>query len=1009
LARAVAASPDPEGTAGRLERWAEAAGPSCPPRDVLAALPPLRLERLALIMGHSPALGDWLVRFPDWAADLDDATLALEPTTEALTAALAEAAANPPAAADETAAPSSVPSVPFVLSVPSPAAPADRRLFALRRARRELLRIVARRLTGLADEVAMTADLSRLAVACIRLALAETERALAARFGQPRSEANADRAVGLAVIALGKLGGGELNVASDVDLIFVYGDEGRTIGRPDGSGRVANHLYFSRLVEGVIAFLAEIGPEGQIARVDARLRPDGETGPLARSLASCEAYYANQAHPWERLAMLKARAVAGDAAVGARFEAMISPLVFNPLHADRLLGHVRDMKRRIDRQADLGPGADRDVKRGPGGIREIEFLVQTLQMLHGARLPKLAAAAGTLPAMEALVRAGLLAEAQAARMREDYLFLRTVEHRLQLEELRQSHRLPDSSRALDLLARRCGLGSGRELMDRWREVAGRVHADWAEFFGADAPESDARSQPGGADADPIARAAAAVLSDMPEGEVLPALAPLGLAEVAAFKDLRRLAGLGSSLHLGETGRDAFARLAPALLRGLAASARPVAALAALEAFLDITGAHAIYYDFFQSTPATLDLLLAAFGASDDLAQALQAHPEDLDAMADAGLLAGPPDPVARRARLARRLASAGAIPEARVGALARFRRFENFMTALGEVAGLLDYPTAGARMTDAAEAALAAALEMAAAGLGLPTSPAGFAVLAMGKLGGGEMNEFSDLDLIFAWDDGMAAVAGRAPGEVAAALAEGVVALLASSSPEGRPYAIDARLRPEGQNAPLAPTAGRYLEYFDDRAQCWEMQSLMQLRPVAGDLALGERLRAGLAQVVARRVGQMDLAQEIRAMRRRVEQSLKLPSWIFCDFKKGAGGSMDLEFAVQFKQLSHLADDPGLMGLGPAAAVERLADAGRLARAEADRFLSQYRWLRQVERRARRLLGGERTVLPTSGEKLVALEKTCAPLLTGHGRRPLLDSMSHALRANRALYRQWVA
>jgi glutamate-ammonia-ligase adenylyltransferase len=272
----------------------------------------------------------------------------------------------------------------------------------------------------------------------------------------------------------------------------------------------------------------------------------------------------------------------------------------------------------------------------------------------------------------------------------------------------------------------------------------------------------------------------------------------------------------------------------------------------------------------------------------------------------------------------------------------------------------------------------------------------------MGKLGARELDYHSDLDLIFVWDESFGGAGAESPVEAATALAEKMVEQLTTATPEGRPYEVDARLRPEGQNAPLAPPFGRYEEYFAGRAQPWEFQSAMQLRPIAGDAALGERLRRALGGIVARRVAEIDLKKEIRAMRRRIEENLKPPRWAFCDFKKGIGGLLDPAFVAQYLQLRHLAGDPALIGLGPHAAMNRLVARGKVEQTFGERFATGYIWLRRIERRTRRLLGSDRSVIPNGGERLEALERACRSLL-GPGEN-LRDRMALELRNNRAMY-----
>ena len=471
--------------------------------------------------------------------------------------------------------------------------------------------------------------------------------------------------------------------------------------------------------------------------------------------------------------------------------------------------------------------------------------------------------------------------------------------------------------------------------------------------------------------------------------------------------------MGQAIYLSGEGREHFERLLPVLLRAEAANPQPETALSNLESFTVASGAMASYFAIFVQNPALFELLLLAFGSGDSIAHTLIAHPEFLDTLADSGYLASGEDRSAMAARLAEWTAGAQTDERLATG-LARFKRFEFLTAGLGELAGLLEYAPSGERITATAETIVAHALAHIARQMGLEQGPGSgggpphFAILAMGKLGTGELTWHSDLDIIFVWEDGFAP-GDPSPSGRAAELGERLVALLTHPSPEGQPFAIDVRLRPEGQNAPLTPTLGRYLEYYaGDRAQLWEFQSAMKLRPIAGDVGLAQRLMRELGAVIARRCEGLPLAEQIRAMRRRMEESIKLPRWVFADFKSGPGGSVDLEFAAQYLQLRHLSGDPGLMGLGPLAVFGRSAAAGRISEAKGAELARDYVWLRRLERRARLLFESERSWLPARGDKLTALERACRPLLGQHS-GPLRDEVARLMLRNRRSFTAIVA
>ena len=995
----LAHSADPDLALIGLVRFAEARfGPE--QIGQIAKLSGSSLALIAKLFGFSQFLTDLMIRYPDYLEWLEqDPALHQAREVEEMKKILGQA-------------------------VGSHTGTHARRLAAIRAQRRELLRLGVRRMLALSDEMEMAGELSDLALATLALALEEVSAPLIHRFGEPMEEgeegaAPFTRRAGFAIIAMGKLGGRELNFSSDIDLLFIYSDEGRTAGLADQTGRITNHLFFTRLAEALTSYLADPSDEGSFYRVDTRLRPDGESGPLVRSLQACEIYYETQARLWEKLALLKARAVAGDTRLGQAFESMSRPLVFDPLHTGEIIPQIYDLKQRIDHEIGLRNGAEREVKRGAGGIREIEFLVQTMQMLQGAHDPRMWTPR-TLEAIERLHTGGLIEPARAEQMARDYLFLRTIEHRLQMVHLRQTHMIPEEPEALDALALRCGLAPegperpGQALLRRWSEVSHRVHKEFLDFFAPpEAPAEDSGTGVGGEGMptprpreSPEEHTARLVLSSVPEGALLEQLAAFGLGSAGSLKALRRLGGLGRQVYLTTEGSQLYRQLLPLLLRAAKVNPQPEVALANLESFLAASGAMSSFYAIFLQNPPVFELLMLAFGSGSTLAQTLSAHPEFLDAFSDPAFFSGPIDREALGARLGqwtRRATSAQAFSSA----LARMRRFEFLAAGLGEIAGLLDYPSSCQRLSVMAEVIIEQALARAAGEMGLEPAPKKFAVLAMGKLGTGELNYYSDLDLIFVWDEGFAP--GRpSAGEAAAELGNRVIGLLTDPTPEGMPFSVDTRLRPEGQNAPLAPPLARYEEYYADRAQTWEFQSAMKMRLIAGDTELARELMSRIGRIIAGRTQGLNLAVEIRAMRKRMEAAIKLPRWIYCDFKTGPGGTVDLEFIAQYLQLRHLAGDPALMGLGPLAVFRRLVNSGRLNSELGKKLICDYVWARRLERRARLLFESDRSQIPSGGEKLTALERACEGLLQERGAASLHDAVGAALLANRRHFDQIV-
>ncbi len=984
---------DPDRALNNLERYHQVSSGALRPL-ALALERPFVFELVVEAFGYSQFFADVLIRYPHYVAWIGE--------PEALTAPLGpEASLRGLRAALE--------------SLDSAEA---RHRASVRWLRRQLLRAGLRVMRGLTDEVAFMAEISDAAGAILQIAFEEAARTIGARFGRPLEEdedgALSDREAGLAIVAMGKLGGRELNFSSDIDLVFVYSAEGRTTGvQPEAHvptrGVVSNHVYFTRLAQAIAEFLTAATAEGYLFRVDLRLRPDGDEGPIVRSMDAFEIYYETQARPWERLALIKAFALAGDPVLCERFNRLSRALAFALGAGAGVRREVADLRRRIDAAAASGSGGTREIKRGPGGLREIEFLTQTLQLLHGPHAPALQARS-TLEALEALAAAGRLPPDEAAALGRDYLFLRTVEHRLQIMDLRQTHTLPSAPDELDRLARRCGFvpardaSAGEQLFRRWTEISTRVHRRFSDFFEeGESPERSAET--------PAQTAARRLLQGDPEKDLLPLLAPFGLASAGAVRTLRRLGGRGRNVYLPANGREAFAAVLPGLIQALGRSCRPLAALAHLDSFLSASASMTALYAIFHDRPRLMELLIEAFGRGDFFGRTLSGRPEYLDSLLQSGDLTEPTDTPTLRERLVHALGPFEGQDSALLAErLARLRRFEFTMTGLAEIAERIGFEEAQRRMTLVADAIVEAAATWASASASMGSAAdrppgAGWAVIGLGKLGGRELNIFSDLDLIFCWDD-ESPTGGIGEAE-AGRRAAAVVELLTRSTPEGSVFSVDARLRPEGRNAPLAPSLGRYLQYFAERAEPWEFQAMMKFRFIAGDAPLAERLIARLAAIIIRRLEAPSAMAELRTAivetRRRIERSVRTPRWVLSDFKKGPGGLIDLEFLAQFFQLTRLKNHPRWVGRTAGEVFTLMAEAGELDAAEAATLRQDYDFLRGLEARARLLFETERSYLPGEGEKWESLRRAAVGLLPP-GAGDLQEHVLRTLRRNRSRF-----
>ncbi|WP_329341445.1 bifunctional [glutamine synthetase] adenylyltransferase/[glutamine synthetase]-adenylyl-L-tyrosine phosphorylase [Streptomyces sp. NBC_01352] len=882
LLEALGATADPDLALHGLVRLLEAQPAPTARRELLdtvIAAKPLR-DRLLGVLGASAALADHLARHPsDWHALVMYEPRDLHPGVEEFERGLAEAAD------------------PVALRVAY---------------RRCLLSIAARDVCGTTDLAQTAAELADLATATLRAALA------IARAAAPDDAALCR----LAVIAMGKCGGHELNYVSDVDVIFVGeaaegADEGKAVR---AATKLASHL---------MRICSETTVEGSIWPVDANLRPEGRNGPLVRTLSSHLAYYQRWAKTWEFQALLKARPVAGDIELGEEYVAALEPLVWKAAERDNFVTDVQKMRRRVVENIPVAE-IERELKLGPGGLRDVEFAVQLLQLVHGRADVSLRSGT-TLKALQALAAGGYVGRSDAVQLDDAYRFLRSMEHRIQLYRLRRTHLVPEDEADLRRLGRSLGLRADpvAELTREWKRHTSVVRRLHEKLFYRPLLDAVAQLAPGETRLSPEA--------------ARERLVALGYADPAAA--LRHLEALAS----GVTRKAAIQRtLLPVLLGWFADSADPDAGLLNFRKVSDALGKTPWYLRLLRDEGAAAENLARVLSAGRLAPDLLMRAPEAVALLGDGA--AGGLEPRDRAALEQEILAAVGRADGAvQAVTFARgVRRRELFRTAAADIVG--SYGTesqpveadqgalvdrVGGAVSDLTAATLSGTLRAVVRDGWGDTLPTRFAVIGMGRFGGHELGYGSDADVLFVHEprDG---VDEREASQAANKVVSEMRRLLQISSADP-PLLIDADLRPEGKSGPLVRTLNSYEAYYRRWSLGWESQALLRAEPVAGDEELGGRFielidplrypAAGLGDDAAREIRRLKARMESERMPRGADPKLHT--------KLGPGGLSDVEWTVQLIQMRHGAWVAGLRTTRTRAALAAARTAGLLSAEDA--------------------------------------------------------------------------
>ncbi|TMN15423.1 bifunctional [glutamate--ammonia ligase]-adenylyl-L-tyrosine phosphorylase/[glutamate--ammonia-ligase] adenylyltransferase [Pseudoxanthomonas sp. X-1] len=796
----------------------------------------------------------------------------------------------------------------------------------------ESTRLVWRDVVEGAEVDEVLAGSTALAEACLHAALDALEDEFAQRHGVVR-DAQGQR-VRLVVFGLGKLGGGELNFSSDIDLVYAFagGGESEPFSAQAGKPRaLAAEEYFSRLGQRLARLLDETTAEGFSHRVDLRLRPYGSAGRVALSFAAMDRYFQTEGRDWERYAWLKARAVAGDVAAGEAWLRTLQPFVYRRYLDFTALDGLRAMKAMITAEVARRELAD-DIKRGPGGIREIEFLAQALQLVHGGRDARLRQR-GLRAALQALVEARLLAPETGIALGQAYRFLRVLENRLQMLRDAQTHVLPDDPQDALRIARGLGHADSEALRAALAAQRAVVGAAFAPLMAAPADTEDA--------------SALAPFQRMLEGaNATQALEEAGFADAAqSASRLQDFLASPGVAHLSDSARARLERVLPAMLQAAAASDLPDAALQRCLALLQSILRRTSYLALLDEVPSALARLVDVVARSAWLAERVAQYPLLLDELLDARAAGPLPDRAAMQAACA--AAGQHADPEQALRRLNETRLAFSFRIALAALDARQPPHDSARQLAWLADAVCVQVLAMARASVEQAHGrvPGGqFGLVGYGSLGGLEMGFGSDLDLVFLYDAPADALSEPAqagsvralePGRYYARVAQKVVALLETMTGAGRLYAVDVRLRPDGAKGLLVTSRASYADYQRQRAWTWEHQALVRARPVVGDAALLQAFERIRADTLGRAREAAVLRQDVVHMRARMRAELDRSGPGRFDLKQGAGGLVDLEFLLQARVLEHAAAHPAVLAArNTRDLIAALAEAGLLEAGE---------------------------------------------------------------------------
>ena len=898
-------------------------------------------------------------------------------------------------------------------------------LGAIRRfKRRETLRIAYGDIVREQSLGTVTKQISFLADAILEAALRAAGRKLDAQRGTPMGPDG--KPARFTVLAMGKLGGMELNYSSDIDLILIYDYEGKT----NGKRPISNHEFFDILARDMVRLVAEATELGRAYRVDLRLRPEGEHGPMVLGMESALNYYDLRGRTWERQAFIKARPVAGSAEFGQEFLERLTPWIYRRYLTAADIAGIKALKRRIEQQTHHAGADGRNVKTGRGGIRDVEFVIQFLQLLNGGSLPEVRTA-NTLEALARLEQVGCLTNQERSLLEENYSFLRKVEHRLQIMLDLQTHLLPQDEGELRKLALRMGYTDMREgdspifadhasmVPEKSGQSPSALAAFMADYAGKtqvnrrilDHLLHDAFSE----DETTAAEVDLVLDPDPPAERIQEVLGKYAFRDVhGAYRNLMALADEKIRFLSTRRCRHFLAAIAPQLLAAIAATADPDSTLVNLGTVSDSLGGKGVLWELFSFNPPSLTLYVELCAYSPYLSGILTTNPGMIDGLMDSLVL----DKLPGRVWLENTLENLCRSAEDIEPILHSFKNDQQLCVGVRDILGKDDVQAITGALSNIAQACLkqiaSREYDRLAARFGRPRVAAGrragkpcdWVILGMGKFGGGEMNYHSDLDIVFLYEaEGLTA---PEPDESArqsttnqhffSELGQRIIKTASQLTSLGRLYEVDARLRPTGKSGALTTTFKEFVRYFlEGGGRLWERQALCKARVVYGSPRAERLAEAAITKAAfGRRWRRKDVA-EIRNMRKRLEDTASAG-----DLKRGAGGIVDVEFFVQMLQLQHGRNNPKLREPNTLAALKGLYLAGMISADDYELFDGGYRLLRTIEGRLRLMNSTARDTLPQDHTELAKL----AHLLHYPGAEGLMLDFENAARQIRRRFEE---